>query len=145
MTTQVATLIAAGVAAVASIGSLLINSSLIKNRERRQQLWRYDLENVRGVEALAGRITECLGGYKNLNGKMAEVNPLVAEFQKAMGTLLRHNDLNKAMREFLHSAAIVVKLTRDSQDVREEMKNLHANFRKLITACDQVLNRPSLK
>lgn len=141
MTPETAALIAAAIALVASLVSLYVNSRLTLARERRQQLWQYDLEQIRGIEELAGRITELLSGYPSVE-KLEGVFPgLVGQFEQTMGRLLRYRDLNQAMRDFHNAACRVYDSCLHHEDARQDKQDLSETFKQLTKACDTVLKR----
>jgi hypothetical protein len=139
MTAEVTALVAAVIAAVASVVTLIVNSRLTIARERRQQLWQYDLERIRALEELAGRITEALIGHASAQRLERIVPPLIADLESDMGRLYRHRELNQTIRD-LHNAACRVYDSRLSHDdARPDKEDLERSFKHLISACDKAL------
>ena len=144
MTTQIVALIAAIIAAVASILSLWINSRLTLERERRQQLWQYDLERIRGTEELAGRIAEAVGSFISAEKKVEVYNDLIGQYVQSMGSLYRYQDINQAMRDFKNRADIVYSIMIKYDDAGAAKKELFEAFNRLIWACDLVLKKKGI-
>lgn len=141
MTSEIAALIAASIAAVVSLVSLYVNSRLTISRERRQQLWQYDLEQIRGVEQLAGRIAEILGRLYSPNRIDASHTNLMAQFENQIGRLRRYKRLNQAMRDFYNAAGRVLDTVQNSKDPREDKECLSTAFDQLAKSCDEVLEK----
>lgn len=141
MSSETAALIAAAIAAVASLVSLYVNSKLTLARERRQQLWQYDLEQIRGIEQLAGRIAEVLGGYPSVEKLELLFPELIGEYESNMGRLRRYRNLNQAMRDSHNAACRVVDSRRHDEEARPDQQDLTEAFRQLTDACDAVLER----
>jgi len=141
MTTQTVTLIAAGIAAIASLLSLFLNSSLIIRRERRQQLWQFNLQRVTQLEELAGHIAELLGGYPAIETLEEKVPELLAKLELAAGNFRRHKFLNQSIRDFHNAASRVFVARRDHQNDKDDKHDLEVLFTNLLRTCDEALKK----
>lgn len=84
MDPQTMTLIAAVVAAAVTITSLLLNSRLTLDREKRLVIWRKEVDRIIELEELAGKLVEDLGGYHDLETVRKRVG-MPLELLEAMG------------------------------------------------------------
>ncbi|MEK7722359.1 MAG: hypothetical protein AAB359_08220 [Elusimicrobiota bacterium] len=139
LTSQTVTLIAAGIAAIASLISLILNSSLIIHRERKQQLWQFNLQRITQLEELAGHIAELFGGYPAFEKLQQEAPQLLLQLELAAGHFRRHKILNQAIRDFHNAASRAFVARRDSQDDRDDKRDLEETFARLLKACDEVI------
>lgn len=99
MSSSTATLIASGIAALASIATLVLNSRLTVDRERRQALNKKEIDRMFQVEELAGRVLELSASYAPVDAKLARLPKLFEELDDSAGRLARYPDVQQAMGE----------------------------------------------
>ena len=139
LTSQTVTLFAAGIAAIASLLSLFLNSSLIIRRERQQQLWQFNLQRITRLEELAGNVAELFGGYPAIEKLEQKAPELLTQLELAAGHFRRHKNLNQAIRDFHNAASRVFVDRRDHENDKDSKHDLEVYFNSILKACDEVL------
>ena len=146
---EYAAIIAASIAAVASIVTLLLNTKLTINREKRKALWDREIDNFMKLEEVAGKITEDLLSYRCRNeDEKNEYFSNATYLRIATGKFRRYPEVLQALRELNHNAGWYF-----SQDMKHETKekynearsDLEKSFNRLIAACDNAIGRPKYK
>jgi hypothetical protein len=90
MDQQSITLIAAIIAAIGSITTLLLNSRLTLDREQRLVLWRKEVDRLIELEELAGRLVEDVGSYRSINAIQDQLASQFQQFDAIAGRLARY-------------------------------------------------------
>ena len=103
MSTEDATVIAAGIAAVASVTTLFLNTKLSESREKRRLLWERELERFFELEEAAGRLVQDLLAFRFNDADAREVAEEKREFLHAAGgRFRRYPDVAGALGELHH-------------------------------------------
>lgn len=139
MSAETATLVAAGVAAAASIVTLVLNSRLTYDRERRQALLRKDIDRLTGLEELAGRAIELVGSYQGVEEKAAVLPDLVRSLDDAAGQFARYQPIRQAVRDLSQACKVLLSAQRRHEDDRAARAELDPCYRRLTQAIDGVL------
>jgi hypothetical protein len=134
-----ATLIAATLAAAASVATLVINSRLTFDRERRQALIKKEIDRMFEAEELAGRVLELSASYAPLESKLERLPKLFEELDETAGRLARYPDVQQALRHLSQSCKILVAAMRRHEDDRPLRTDLNARHTALINAMDAVI------
>ena len=139
--------IAAVIAAAASIATLVLNTSLTFRREQRKSIWEQELRRFLELEEAAGRLTEELASY-DLRVSEASENRFWEQYKwmkAATGRFRRYPAVLTALRDFNHAAASfyqVDKRTGSPKEYDERGAHLEAAYRTLLEASDAATNRP---
>jgi hypothetical protein len=144
MDQQTITLIAAMIAAVVSIVSLLLNSRFTLDRERRLVLWRKEVDRLIELEELAGRLVEDIGSYRSLKSMRDRLVSQLELLEAMAGRMARYPKVRQAVRD-LHN--VLGRLFADRRDHKDDQKTrgeLDPAHRMLLDACDSVLGQRSL-
>jgi hypothetical protein len=141
-------LVAALVAACASVATLLLSARLQYRREQRKALWEQELRRFLELEESAGKITEDLLAYGlRAQGNPAEVFDGQHQWLKAAaGRFRRYPDVHRALIEFNHCCAEVFQVERaygSAEQFQTYDQRLQAAYQDLLKACDKALRRPS--
>lgn len=145
MTAQEATVIAAVIAAIASVASLLLNTRLSESRDKRRILWERELNRFFDLEEVAGRLVEDLLAYRcRTEEAKAAASEKLEYLHAAAGRFLRYSEVAAALRELHHTAGWYV--TQDMkhetrQEFEQTRKDVLDAHKKLLAACDAVLKR----
>lgn len=143
-----AAVIAATIAAIASILTLFLNTKLAFGRERRQALWNKELERFSELEEQAGNLVEEILTYsfRGDDRKQEFYNRLLA-FHKLVGRFRRYPDVAQAIRK-LHNVSgwfVETDMKHDSKEEYEKSRiEIDETYKELITACDVATNRPKI-
>jgi hypothetical protein len=141
-----ATVIAASIAAVASVTTLILNAILTTTREKRKALWEKELERFFGLEERAGQLAEDLFSYRcRSEDEKKEFYANARHLRDMVGRFLRYQDVAKALRQFNHSANwyFAQDMKHDSRkEFEEARKDLEESHQDLLRACDRALGRP---
>jgi len=141
---QTITLIAAVIAAAVSIASLLLNSRLTLDRERRLVLWRKEVDRLIDLEELAGRLVEDVGSYRHIDGTRDRIAGQMEQLEAMAGRIARYANVRQTVRN-LHN--VLSRLFVDRRDQKEDQASrseLESAHRALLAACDGVLGKRSL-
>lgn len=147
MTSQEATFIAALVAAVASLLTLLLGSRLAYDRERRQALVRKEIDRMFAVEELAGELAELVGSYRRVWSGIEEtrLQTLFRDLEATAGRLSRYPEVRQALRDVNNVCQRLFVAVRDrDEDEREIRSELDPALQKLHQAVDHKIGRRSL-
>ena len=141
-----ATVIAASIAAAASVATLILNALLTSTREKRKVLWERELERFFELEEKSGQLAEDLFGYRcRSEDERREFYANARYLRDMVGRFLRYGEVSKALREFIHSANWYFSqdMKHESQKEFEEARNdLEQSHKRLLTACDRAIGRP---
>lgn len=146
---EYAAIIAASIAAMASVVTLLLNTKLTINREKRKALWDKEIDKFIELEEIAGKITEDLLSYSCRDeDDKKEYYSNAAYLRIAAGKFRRYPEVLQALRDLSHSAGWYF-----SQDMKHETTeefnkvraDLEESFNALIAACDNAIGRPKCK
>lgn len=144
MDQQTMTLIAAMIAAVVSIVSLLLNSRITLDRERRLVLWRKEVDRLFELEELAGRLVEDIGSYHSLERMRDRLASQLERLEDMAGRMARYPKVRQAVRDLHNVLGRLFTERRDNNDDRMTRGELDPAHRMLLDACDSVLGRRSL-
>jgi hypothetical protein len=136
---QTATLIAAGIAAIASLLSLFLNSRLVARREKRQQVWQLELKRITELEELAGRVTETFCAYYPIEKLEVEAALLLPQLEVGAGRFRRYKEITQAIRDIHNAAGRVLDDRRHHEIDRESKHDLESSFQKLLKSCDAII------
>jgi len=139
--------IAALVAALASIATLVLSTVLTFRREQRKALWEQELRRFLELEEAAGRLTEELSTYELRGSTEGEQNfwAQLNWLKVATGRFRRYAEVHTALREFNHAAAAfyqVDKRTGSPKEYDEQGAALELAYTTLIKAADTATHRP---
>ena len=144
---EYAAIIAASIAAIVSIVTLLLNTKLTINREKRKALWDKEIDKFMELEEVAEKVTEDLLCYRcREEDEKQEYFDNAAYLRIAAGKFHRYPEVLQALRELNHSAGWYF-----SQDMKHKTKeeyeearyDLEKSFNSLIAACDKAIGRPA--
>ena len=139
--------IAAIIAALASIATLVLSTTLTFRREQRKSLWEQELSRFLELEEAAGKLAEELGTYelrrtpKGDESFWEQYNWMKA----ATGRFRRYSEVHAALREFNHSAAAFYQVDRRTgapNEYDERGADLDKAYKALMKASDEATNRP---
>lgn len=141
MSTEVVTLIAAIIAALTSIGSLLLNTRLAIRKEQRMLLWEKELDRLVELEEMAGIAQELALSYASAQVLEAEFKPLHDKLRHSAGRFGRYPDLAKSIRELNHCCAVTVSQKVKSGDSQEWQEKIKPAFQEFVRQCDLITKR----
>ena len=144
MDQQTITLIAAVVAAVVAIASLLLNSSLTQSREKRLVVWRKEVDRLIELEELAGaacRVVEDLGSYREIDIMRERLATQLEQLEAMAGRFARFPKVRQAVRDLHNALSCLFADRRDHKDDRESRKHVEPAFTALLDACMIELGR----
>jgi hypothetical protein len=144
MDQQTVTLIAAVIAAAFSVVSLLLNSRITLDRERRLVLWRKEVDRLIELEELAGRLVEDIGSYRSFDSMRDRIGSQLEHLEAMAGRMARYTKVRQAVRDLHNIVARLFTDRRDNQDDREARSELEPGYHMLLDACDSVLGKRSL-
>jgi len=139
--------IAALIAAVASIATLALSTVLTFRREQRKSLWEQEIRRFLELEEAAGRLAEELSTYELRVSPEGE-QKFWSQFnwlKVATGRFRRYPGVHAALREFNHAAVAfyqVDKRTGAPKEYDEQGAALEAAYQALIKASDAATHRP---
>lgn len=145
MSTEDATVIAAGIAAVASVTTLFLNTKLSESREKRRLLWERELERFFELEEAAGRLVQDLLAFRFNDADAREVAEEKREFLHAAGgRFRRYPDVAGALGELHHCSGWYITQgleCKTREEFEEARTDLDRAYRELLFASDAVLSR----
>lgn len=144
MDQQTVTLIAAIVAATVSITSLLLNSRITLERERRLVLWRKEVDRLIELEELAGRLVEDVGSYRAIEAVRDRLASQIEQLDAMAGRLARYPQVRQAVRDLHNVLGRLFADRCDNRDDRDARKELEPGYNTLLDACDRVLGNRKL-
>lgn len=144
MDQQTVTLIAAVFAAVGSVTSLLLNSRITLNRERRLVLWRKEVDRLIDLEELAGRMVEDIGSYRSLESIRDRIASEFEQLEAMAGRMARYPKVRQSVRDLHNVLGRLFADRRGHKDDKQTRSELEPAYRVLLDACDGVLGQRSL-
>ncbi|TKV69148.1 hypothetical protein FDP08_14120 [Marinobacter panjinensis] len=138
---EVITLIAALIAVVGSIISLFISTKLAIHKERRQILWAKELERFFGLEEQAGELVEFAGGYRSLPEDRSKLGAQLDNLADSAGRFARYPEVRQAIRDLHNTLGRALDMKQGESPDREVRAELGPAYQKLLSACDEVLQR----
>jgi hypothetical protein len=141
MSTEIVTPIAAIIAALTSIGSLLLNTRLAIRKEQRMLLWEKELDRLTEQEEMAGIAQELALSYASGEVLETEFKPIHDKLRHSAGRFGRYPDLAKSIRELNHCCAVTVAQKVKSGDLFEWQEKIKPAFQEFIRQCDLVTKR----
>ena len=97
-------IIVALIAAVMSLTSLLLTTSLTESRDRRRALWERELGRFLELEEVAGLLVENVLAYKAPSDAGAkEVHEHMEFLHRASGRFQRYSDVSASLRDLHHA------------------------------------------
>jgi hypothetical protein len=143
VTTQTVTLIAAIIALIGSLLTLLIGTRLTLLRERRQLLWSKELDRFFTLEELAGELAQDLASYRSLDA--ATIAPRMEELHRAAGRFARYDQVRRSILQLHNTLGRMFVAKRDSSDEERELRGeLDTHLKQLLNACDEITKRQKL-
>lgn len=143
---EYAVIIAATIAALASIASLILSTRLTYDKEKRRILWVKEFDKFMELEETAGILTEDLLSYNcRTDEEKNEYYKKASFIRNSAGRFMRYPGVSKAIRELSHCAGWYF-----SQDMKHEGKeqyeearaDLERAYRGLVAECDKAMARP---
>ncbi|VAW46708.1 hypothetical protein MNBD_GAMMA03-1116 [hydrothermal vent metagenome] len=138
-------LVAAVIAATASIASILINIYISSKSQRRNRIWENEFERIFELEEKVGILVDDLIYFrcrsKEEKDKFFEMQNYLPN---AMGRFRRYPELHEALRLVSHDANWYFgrDMKHGSKEEYEEAKNnLESSYKCFIKACDKILER----
>jgi len=138
---EVITLMAAVVAVVGSIISLFISTKLAKHKERRQLLWTKELERFFSLEEQAGELVEFAGGYRPLPDDRSRLATELDSLADSAGRFARYPEVRQAIRDLHNKVGRALETKQSGNSYMEARAELGPAYQKLLSACDEVLQR----
>jgi hypothetical protein len=140
-----ATVIAAVIAAIASVTSLILSTRLSESRDRRRALWELELARFFELEEVAGQLVQDLLAYRCRDDASKAVAEEKREFlHAARGRFLRYDAVAEALG-LLHNTTgwyVAQDMKHENRMEFEEARNdVVDSYRKLLNASDAVLKR----
>ena len=144
-TTDLFVLMAAAIAAVASVVSIIVNVMLSSRNQRKNKIWEKELERIFDLEEKVGVLVDDLIFFRC---RSEDERDRFFEMQRylpnAMGRFRRYPELHEALRLLFHDAGWY--FSRDmrhesKEEFAEAKKNLLSSYAGFLKACDKVLGR----
>ncbi|MES9857218.1 MAG: hypothetical protein ABW166_11500 [Sedimenticola sp.] len=138
-------LIAAVVAALASIISIFVNISLSSKKERSNKLWEKEFDRIFKLEERVGVLVDDLIRFRcRTEDEKKKFYEMQNYLPNAMGRFRRYPELRESLRLVAHDAGWYF-----SQDMKHPSKeefneaknNLETSYVNFTKACDKVLDR----
>ncbi len=141
---------AAGISIVSSVVGLVINSWLTQRRERRQQVWKTEINRIVDLEERAGQMVEWSGSYHPLKIVRDKVADDLTRLQSDAGRFRRHKGIMQAIRDLQIGLSCLLddRLYDDDKlrdrDWRQTSSEVNARYDKLLSECDKVTGKRRL-
>ncbi len=140
MSKEEITLVAALMAAITSIISLVLSSRLTLNRDKRMTSWSKEVERLHQLEEQIGIAMEVVSVYTGIDEKKKDYIPLHDDLKYVAGKFSRYPDLAKAIRRFVHACDLTVNCQMEHRDERSYKEDVQKQYDQVIIACDRILN-----
>jgi hypothetical protein len=138
-------LIAAVIAAIASVASILVNVILSSKNQRKNKIWEKELERIFDLEEKVGMLVDNLIFFRcRSEGEKDRFYQMQSYLPNAMGRFRRYPELHEALRLVFHDAGWYFSrdMKHDNKEEFNEAKaNLQSSYAKLLKACDKILDR----
>jgi len=138
-------LVAAVIAAVASMASISINIFLSSKNQRLNRIWENEFERIFELEEKIGILVDDLIYFRCRSEEEKEkFFEMQSYLPNAMGRFRRYPELHEALRLVSHDANWYFgrDMQHGSKEEYEEAKsNLESSYKGFIKACDKVLKR----
>lgn len=134
-------LVAAVIAAVASIANVVISS----RNQRNNKIWEKELERIFDLEEQVGVLVDDLIFFRcRSEDEKEKFYQMQRYLPSAMGRFRRHPELHEALRLVFHDTGWY--FSRDmkhesKEEYAEAKENLLSSYAKFLKACDKVLGR----
>jgi hypothetical protein len=137
-TSDIVTLAVAVIAIAGSALSIVISTK----KERSQLIWKAKLDRFFALEALAGELTEVLGGYSAFPADATELVSKIGLLEQEAGRFGRYSEVRQGIRDLHHLLSCMFVAKRDHESEQREIRSeLQPTYRKLLNACDKALGR----
>ena len=141
LTSENVVIMAATVAAVSSVITLLLNHILDLRKQKKMSQWQLDFERLSQLEELAGKAKELALSYASPEVVEAEFVPIHDTLRHEAGKLSRYPKLANTIRELNHACAIVVARPTDGSVEREWRAKIAPAYEALLQECDRITRR----
>jgi hypothetical protein len=138
-------LVAATIAATASVASIFVNFYLSSRKERENKLWEKELERFFVLEEKVGVLVENLMSFRcredTEKEKYYEMQQYLAS---AIGRFRRYPNVLQSLRLLQNEAGWYFRQDmkhETKEDYNEARSNLEESYQKFLKACDEVLKR----
>ena len=129
--------------ALAAIG-MLLNTWLIQRRERRQQIWRLEVDRIIALEERAGQLVELICSHRAAAAIRDESAELLIQMSRDAGRFLRHKKLADAVRDLHHTLTLILADKLTDRDTRENVTLATEQYRLLLKECDAITGKRSV-
>ena len=140
-------IVAAVIAALASIATLVLSTALTFRREKRKALWELELRRFMELEEAAGKLAEELLTYE-LRGASDGKERFWEQYawlKTAAGRFRRYPAVRSALRDFNYAASSLFQVDRPGTSFKEYDKfdaEVESTFAALLRASDAATSRP---
>ncbi|NVO61454.1 hypothetical protein [Photobacterium damselae] len=141
MTKEELTLLAAVIAALTSIFSLVLGSSLTFSREKKKLVWEMQIERIQDLEDQVGIAQEIVMKHRSTQQIKEEYLQISEELKLLPGRFARYPHLAKSLRVFAHCCDLLLDDRLRGNDYRESLSDIPKAYQDVIFQCDQVLKR----
>ncbi len=143
MTKEEVTLVVAIAAAFTSIFSLLLNSKLTHNRDKRMLHWEKEITRIHELEEQIGIAQEVVSVYSGVEELKTDFIPLHDKLKYVAGRFAKYPELAKSIRGFVHACDLTVHARMNHEDDREYKKMVKLEYERVIKECSSILTPKS--
>ncbi len=121
---------------IVSIVLFLLNAS----RERKNELFRRELDRIFALEEFVGEVVEWVGGFQ-LGHDEPELQNRMRQLAIKAGQFRRYPTVKQALRDIHNRAGILLVDRREHHDFREAQKELEEKYQEFIKAIDSITGK----
>lgn len=133
--------VGATVGSIFSLIGTLVGSWLTQGRERRQQLWRAEIDRILDLEERAGQLVELIGGYQALTSIEDSAAQGLVRLASDAGRFRRHKPIMQAIRDLHNGLCCLLDDKKRCLDFRTTAAEANSLYEKLLTECDNVTGK----
>ncbi|MFZ3516628.1 hypothetical protein LC147_26520 [Vibrio harveyi] len=141
MTKEELTLIAAVIAALTSIFSLILGSSLALSREKKKLVWEKQIERITALEEQVGITQEIILRHSSAEQIRIAYLEVSEDLKLQAGRFAKYPELAKSLRVFCHCCDLLLDDKLQGNDYRDSRENVPKAFDDVMKQCEQVLQR----
>jgi len=138
-------LVAATIAATASVASIFVNFYLSSRKERENKLWEKELERFFLLEEKVGVLVENLMVFRcREDSEKEEYYEMQQYLASAIGRFRRYPNVLQSLRRLQNNAGWYFRQDmkhETKEDYNEARSDLEESYQKFLKACDEVLKR----
>lgn len=138
-------MVAATIAATASVVSIFVNIYRSSRKERENKLWEKELERFFLLEEKVGVLVENLMAFRcGEDSEKEEYFEMQQHLASAIGRFRRYPNVLQSLRLLQNDAGWYFSQDmkhKTKEDYNEARSNLEESYQKFINACDEVLKR----